>query len=367
VPVKAKPSKRIATERNDARPARLVRLRPIGFPVREMHRNYFVNIEKPDLFELYAKEQWMGSIVCEDEYLFDQRVIPDFAYQVIRVLPTGAVKINEATIIEIDPDELKNQQSPDESHVKLDDVIGHRSVKDKCKILMKYLDDPGLFGEWAPKNVLFYGTPGTGKTMTARALANEVKARFIMVRATDLVGEFVGDGSKRIHDLYSTALDSAPTVVFIDEMDAIALDRSFQAVRGDVSEVVNALLSELDGIRVNAGVVTIAATNSPILLDKAIRSRFEEELEFKAPDTDERLQILEHYARTLPIPVSADLNSYAVKTKGFSGRDIKEKLLKAALFKAILEDAEEVTEGHMDAAFKEITVALSRPPGEMFT
>jgi AAA family ATPase len=332
-----------------------------------MHRNYFVNIENVELFELYAKEQWMGSIVSLDDYLFDQRVIPDFAYQVKRVLPSGVVKIAEDTIIEIDCTDLKREAISHTTRVRLSDVIGHGKVKKKCHIVLRYLEDPEQFGDWAPKNVLFYGAPGTGKTMTARALANEVDASFMMVRATDLVGEFVGDGSKRIHELYSTAADSAPAVVFIDELDAIALDRSFQSVRGDVSEVVNALLSELDGLRENVGVVTIAATNNPMLLDKAIRSRFEEELNFKVPTNDEKLEILRHYAKSLPLPLDADLEAFAKKIEGFSGRDIKEKLLKGALYKAMLEDSERIEEKHLEESLKEIDLGLSKPPGEMFS
>jgi AAA family ATPase len=367
VPIKAKHSKRIVSEKESARPARHIKIRPVGFPIREMHRNYFVNIENFDLFELYAKEQWMGSIVSANDFLFDQRVIPDYAYQVKRVHPSGAVKITEDTIIEVDCSELKKQICNKDSTVKLEDVIGHSQVKKKCKIVMKYLEDPSQFGDWAPKNVLFYGSPGTGKTMTARALANEVNAGFLMVRATDLVGEFVGDGAKRIHELYSTAADSTPSIVFIDEMDAIALDRSFQSVRGDVSEVVNALLSELDGIKENVGVVTIAATNNPRLLDHAIRSRFEEELRFNIPSNEERLKILTQYAGTLPLPIKAKLEKYNPKMNGFSGRDIKEKLLKAALYKAMLENSEIITDRHLDEALKEIDISVSKPPQEMFT
>jgi AAA family ATPase len=231
---------------------------------------------------------------------------------------------------------------------------------------MKYLKDPKSFGEWAPRNVLFFGQPGTGKTMTARALANETDSSLYLTRATDLIGEYVGDGAKRIHELFKIASDHSPSVIFIDELDAIGLDRKYQSVRGDVSEIVNALLTELDGIHENKGVVTIAATNNPTLLDLALRSRFEEEMEFKLPNEKERLAILEHYAKRSPLKLSFNLKDYARKTEGFSGRDLKEKLLKGALHKAILEDAEEISYEHMESSLKAILPSKAEPPKRMF-
>lgn len=337
----------------------------MGFPLKDFHRSYSINIEDEALFEIYAKEQWMGSIICSGDYLFDQRVVPDFAFQIIKVLPQGEVKIDEDTLIKVEKHELKQFFSL-KGQIKFKDIIGHEDVKRKCKIVERFLEDPKSFGDWAPKNILFYGPPGTGKTMTSKALAMETSASLFLVRATDLVGEYVGDGSRRIHELYTAASERTPSIVFIDEFDAIGLDRAFQSVRGDVSEVVNALLTELDGLHENEGVVTIAATNDPKMLDRALRSRFEEEFEFKLPTAEERLSILEHYAKTLPIKVSANLKDYIKKTKGFSGRDLKEKFLKTALHKAILEDADKIDEKHLNTAFKEIKQEKTAPPKEMF-
>ncbi|MFQ5974922.1 MAG: AAA family ATPase [Candidatus Hydrothermarchaeales archaeon] len=365
VPTRTKVSKRVVQEYREARPAKLVKLKPVGFPLKDFHRSYSINIEDEALFEIYAKEQWMGSIVCKGDYLFDQRVIPDFAFQIIKVLPQGDVKVGEDTLIKVEKGELKQFFSL-KGQVRFKDIIGHEDVKRKCKIVERFLKDPKSFGNWAPKNVLFYGPPGTGKTMTSKALATETSSSLYLVRATDLVGEYVGDGSRRIHDLYKAASECAPSIVFIDELDAIGLDRAYQSVRGDVSEVVNALLTELDGLKENEGTVTIAATNNPKMLDHALRSRFEEEFEFKLPTPKERLKILKHYAKTLPIKVSANLNEYVKKTEGFSGRDLKEKFLKTALHKAILEDADKIEERYLSAAFKEIKSGKSAPPKEMF-
>lgn len=345
----------------EARPARLVWIRAAGFPLKDPV-NYPISVTDEKLFEVYAKDQWIGSTVSVGDYIFDQRIIPDFAFEIMKVLPLGTVTIAEDTIVRL----TRQKETPKPSKYKFADIIGHTGVKKKCKVVTRYLEDPGRFGEWAPKNILFYGPPGTGKTMTARALAGETKASLHLVRATDLIGEYVGDGAKRIHELFRAASASAPSVIFLDELDAIGLDRSYQAVRGDVAEIVNALLTELEGLHENTGIVTIAATNNPTMLDGALRSRFEEEMEFKLPDKKERLAILNSYAKRLPVRVRGNLKSYAKKTEGFSGRDLKDKLLKAALHKSILEDAKVITEEHLELAFKAIP-QKPRPPKEMFS
>lgn len=342
----------------------MIRLRPAGFPLRDYQKGYPIGVSNENLFEIYAQEQWMGNIVAKGDYLFDSRIIPDFAFEVVKVIPQGNVTVTDTTQIvleKVEPQRYHKVKTP----FKFTDIIGHKGVKDKCKLVVRYLTEPEAFGEWAPKNVLFYGPPGTGKTMTAKALANETNSTLFLMRATDLIGEYVGDGSKRIQELYRTASENAPAVVFIDELDAIGLDRSFQSVRGDVSEVVNSLLSELEGVQENKGVVTIAATNNQNILDRALRSRFEEEMEFKLPDAKERGAILASYAKRLPLEITANLSSYVKKTKNFSGRDLKDKLLKSALHRAILEDAGEITADHLDAALKAVPT-LPKPPKEMF-
>ncbi|GCC11395.1 ATP-dependent zinc metalloprotease FtsH 2 [archaeon] len=335
----------------EARPARFLKLKPAGYPLKDFSRNYPINVSDEKLFEIYAKEQWMGATIKNGDFLFDQRLIPDFAFRVIKVLPAGDVMITENTRISL---EKNNGEGKLDYGVKFSDVIGHVKIKDKCKIIMQYLQEPEKFGYWAPRNVLFYGPPGTGKTMTAKALASETSANLFMIRATELIGEYVGDGSKRIHELYSAALSSSPSIIFIDELDAVGLDRSYQSVRGDVSEIVNALLTELEGINDNAGIVTIAATNNPVMLDRALRSRFEEELSFELPGEKERLEILKFYSARLPLKLKANLRKYSQKTKGFSGRDLKDKLLKVSLHRAMLDESKTVTNKHLDYALKQL-------------
>ena len=178
--------------------------------------------------------------------------------------------------------------------------------------------------------------------MLAKALANELDIRLYLVKSTSLIGEHVGDAASRIHVLYESAQKNAPSLIFIDEIDAIALHRSYQSLRGDVAEIVNSLLTEMDGISPNDGVVTIAATNNPEAIDFAVRSRFEEEIEFKLPNDDERREIIILNLNTFPLDYDFDIEKLVKLTKRMSGRDIKEKLLKTALHNAIINDKETV-------------------------
>ncbi|WP_423793420.1 AAA family ATPase [Methanocaldococcus indicus] len=340
-------------------------IEPVGFPIKVSNsENVKVSAENLDLFNIYARDQWIGEIVKEGDYLFDNSIIPDYAFRVISTYPKGGGLITSDTYFILQqPKKIIRTQF---KKAKFDDIIGQEHAKKKCKIIMKYLENPKLFGEWAPRNILFYGPPGTGKTLMARALATETDSSFILIKAPELIGEHVGDSSKMIRELYKKAEESAPCIVFIDELDAIGLSREYQSLRGDVSEVVNALLTELDGIKEHEGVVTIAATNNPAMLDTAIRSRFEEEIEFKLPNDEERLKIMELYAKTLPLPIKANLKEFVEKTKGFSGRDIKEKFLKPALHKAIIEDKEFIDREDLLWAIKNIKKNVREAPQHLY-
>ena len=188
--------------------------------------------------------------------------------------------------------------------------------------------------------------------MLVKALANELEVPLYLIKATSLIGDHVGDSASKIHDLFKKASENASAIIFIDEIDAIALHRSFQSLRGDVSEIVNSLLTEMDGIIENTSVITIAATNNPSSLDHAVRSRFEEEIEFKLPKDDERLTILENNLKTMPLDYNLDLEKIVKLTKGLSGRDIKEKILKTALHNAIANDSEKITMTNINYAIQ---------------
>lgn len=357
----------IEREESILTPAETVVLRPAGFPLRTPGEDKPLRIttDNPLLFQAYATDQWRGQRVKRGDFLFDQETFPNFAFEVTDVFPEGACITSTTRVVLESPQ--KSALSV-KTQVTFDDIIGNESAKQKCKIIQKYLASPERFGDWAPRNILFYGPPGTGKTMTALALANESKVPISLSKATELIGTFVGEGAKRVHDLYAEAVNSSRSIIFIDELDAIGLDRKYQAIRGDVSEVVNALLAEMDGVKPNIGTVTVGATNAPVFLDSAIRSRFEEEIEFKLPTMDERIKMLHHYAGKLPIPVKADLDRFASELDGASGRDIKEKFLKVALHAAMLRDAQVIDNALLNESLEKMKKQSNRMvPSQLFT
>ncbi len=333
--------------------AECVVLKPVGYPFDFNLMEDDLEITNKVLFEEYAREQWLGLVVKENSFLFDQKIIPDYGFEIVSAKPNGSI-ISENTRIKIISQEV-NKTKEDlkyKSNIRFSDIVGQQNAKNKVKVVMRYLENPEKFGDWAPKNILFYGLPGTGKTMLVKALANELNVQLYLIKATSLIGDHVGDGASKIHDLFKKASDNSPSIIFIDEIDAVALHRSFQSLRGDVSEIVNSLLTEMDGINENKSVITIGATNNPTSLDYAVRSRFEEEIEFSLPDDSERLQILENNLKTIPMDYDLNLNKIVNITKGMSGRDIKEKILKTALHNAIANDEDKITMKDIDYSLK---------------
>ncbi|HNX09986.1 MAG TPA: AAA family ATPase [Methanothrix sp.] len=350
-------------ERSQAIGARFVLLRPAGYPLKGAFQEHPV-ISDSRLFEQYAQEQWYGEKLSPGSYLFDSRLFADFAFQVVKVYPKASVMGSKTTI------KVEQKEKPKIkvlSDVRFSDVVGQETAKRKVKIVQKYLTEPEKFGRWAPRNILFYGVSGTGKTMIAKALSAETGVPMLAVKSTSLIGEFVGEGARQIHSLYEKAEEMSPCIIFIDELDAIALDRRYQDLRGDVSEIVNSLLTEMDGISSRKGVCTIAATNQIEVLDASVRSRFEEEIEFRLPNMDERIALLENNAATIPLEmVDVNLKEIARQTEGFSGRDLVEKVLKPALHHAIMDD-EKITQRHLEEAIPRAKREYRQPPKEMFS
>ncbi|MEM1511813.1 MAG: AAA family ATPase [Candidatus Jordarchaeales archaeon] len=333
--------------------AAIVELEPLGYPLREVgeEKETTLVVDNPEVFQAYAREQWDGLYIRKGDLLFDRSLFPDFAFKITDMIPSEGQITGKTIFKVIKKAERRAIKLP---KVTLADVVGQKRAKEKCLIIKRYLEQPENFGEWAPKAVLFYGPSGTGKTMTAQALANETGAEFFFVKSPELIGTHVGDAASKIGKLFRRARDAAPSVIYLDEIDAIGLDRRFQSVRGDVTEVVNALLAEIDGLELTSGVVCIGATNNMMLLDSALRSRFEEEIEFTLPSVEERRQILEMYAKKIPIRVECDFNRIAMMTEGFSGRDLKEKLLKTAFHRVLIKGGNVIDQGIIEEVLKEI-------------
>jgi cell division protease FtsH len=225
--------------------------------------------------------------------------------------------------------------------VKFTDVAGCDEAKTELLEVVDFLKNPDRYkslGAKIPKGVLLVGPPGTGKTLLARAVAGEAKAPFFSLSGSDFVEMFVGVGAARVRDLFGQAKSRAPCIIFIDELDAIGRQRGVHvgAVNDEREQTLNQLLVEMDGFEANAGVILLAATNRPDVLDRALLrpGRFDRQVVVDAPDIDGRLAILKVHSREKPLGADVDLRRVAQATPGFSGADLANALNEAALLAA---------------------------------
>lgn len=238
--------------------------------------------------------------------------------------------------------------------VKFSDVEGVDELKDDIFRLVDCLKNPTKYeklGARTPKGVILYGPPGTGKTLLAKAIAGEAGVPFISAVGSDFVEKYVGVGAKRIRDLYKKAKQSAPCIVFIDEVDAVAGQRGTDD-NTEANQTVNALLAELDGFSSNSRVMTICATNRLDMLDSAFTraGRFDLKLAVGLPDKDSRVKILKIHSSNKKLDESINLNDLAVKTVGFSGAELEALLNEAALI-AAGHNKDMITSSDIDDAF----------------
>lgn len=237
------------------------------------------------------------------------------------------------------------------------DVAGADEEKEEMAELVQFLKDPKKFNELGariPKGVLLVGPPGTGKTLLARAVAGEAGVPFFSISGSDFVEMFVGVGASRVRDLFDQAKKNAPAIVFIDEIDAVGRQRGAGLGGGhdEREQTLNQLLVEMDGFGVNEGVIVIAATNRPDILDRALLrpGRFDRQIMVNYPDVKGREEILKVHSRGKPLGPDVNLKTIAKSTAGFTGADLENLLNEAALLaaranrKAIIEqDIEEAT------------------------
>ncbi len=221
------------------------------------------------------------------------------------------------------------------------DVAGCEEAVEELGEIKEFLQEPAKFqavGAKIPKGVLLYGPPGTGKTLLARAVAGEAGVPFYSISGSDFVEMFVGVGASRVRDLFEQAKENAPAIVFIDEIDAVGRHRGAGMGGGhdEREQTLNQLLVEMDGFDVRGGVILIAATNRPDVLDPALLrpGRFDRQIQVDAPDLNGRAKILEVHARGKPMSPDIDLLSVARRTPGFTGADLQNVLNEAALLTA---------------------------------
>ncbi|WP_430789351.1 ATP-dependent zinc metalloprotease FtsH [Virgibacillus flavescens] len=229
----------------------------------------------------------------------------------------------------------------DKKKVRFKDVAGADEEKQELVEVVDFLKDPRKFsavGARIPKGVLLVGPPGTGKTLLARAVAGEAGKPFFSISGSDFVEMFVGVGASRVRDLFENAKKNAPCIIFIDEIDAVGRQRGAGLGGGhdEREQTLNQLLVEMDGFGVNEGIIIIAATNRPDILDPALLrpGRFDRQITVERPDVKGREEVLAVHAKDKPIDASVDLKTVAMRTPGFSGADLENLLNEAALVAA---------------------------------
>jgi cell division protease FtsH len=250
--------------------------------------------------------------------------------------------------------------------ITFNDVAGCDEAKFELQEVVTFLKHPERYralGAQIPKGVLLVGPPGTGKTLLARAAAGEAHVPFFSISGSEFVEMFVGVGAARVRDLFQQAKTHAPCIVFIDELDAVGRQRGVHAgmVNDEREQTLNQLLVGMDGFEANVGVVVLAATNRPEVLDRALLrpGRFDRQIVVDAPDLDGRDAILKLHARGKPLAKDADLGKIAQETPGFSGADLANLINEAALL-AARSNAKEITQLELQEAVEKVVAGPER-------
>jgi cell division protease FtsH len=240
------------------------------------------------------------------------------------------------------------------------DVAGAEEAVEELQEIKDFLKEPAKFqavGAKIPKGVLLYGPPGTGKTLLARAVAGEAGVPFFSISGSDFVEMFVGVGASRVRDLFEQAKTNAPSIIFVDEIDAVGRHRGAGLGGGhdEREQTLNQMLVEMDGFDVNTNVILIAATNRPDILDPALLrpGRFDRQIAVEVPDLNGRFAVLQVHAKGKPIAEDVDLMAVARRTPGFSGADLANVLNEAALLTA-REEQKLITDELLDEAIDRV-------------
>ncbi len=318
-------------------------------------------VEK-DLTEItnYAKEK--------DLKVYETNKDPgsiSFLYIIINILPLVIIVIASYILFtkmasgnrnSMDFGRSRARLSEDGGNVKFSDVAGLKEEKEEVSELIDFLKNPKKFqklGARIPKGVLLVGPPGTGKTLLAKAVAGEANVPFYYISGSDFVELFVGVGASRVRDMFKEAKKNAPCLIFIDEIDAVGRQRGAGLGGGhdEREQTLNQLLTEMDGFGANEGIIIIAATNRPDVLDPALLrpGRFDRQVTVNLPDTREREEILKVHARNKVLSDTVKLENISSRTPGFSGADLENLLNEAALL-AVRKNENAITMDDIDEA-----------------
>ena len=247
---------------------------------------------------------------------------------------------------------------------RFEDVAGVPEAAEELKEMINFLKNPQKLndlGAKIPKGVLLIGPPGTGKTLLAKAIAGESGVPFLSIAASEFVELFVGVGASRVRDLFERAKESAPCIVFIDEIDSIGRQRGSGIGGGndEREQTLNQLLTQLDGFSENSGIIVLAATNRPDILDSALLrpGRFDRKIEVLLPDKQGRKKILSVHSLSKPLSENIDLNFWAARTIGFSGADL-ENLMNESAIHCARNGSNKITNANIEDALEKITLGL---------
>jgi transitional endoplasmic reticulum ATPase len=289
-------------------------------------------------YDRILKKSFLGRPLTSGDAIWVPIFGSGFVYKVVDTNPRGVVKVTDFTQFLLKEKPVKGELEG-VPRVAYEDIGGLdeqiQKVREMVELPMKH---PELFrklGIVPPKGVLLFGPPGTGKTLLAKAVANETQAHFISVNAPEIMSKFVGEAEERIRQIFKEAEENAPSIIFIDEIDAIAPKR--EEVVGEVERrVVAQILALMDGLEARGNVIVIAATNRVNSIDEALRrpGRFDREIEFPVPDKKARREILLIHTRGMPLAKDVDMDYFASITHGFVGADLA-ALAKEAAMKAL--------------------------------
>ena len=305
----------------------------------ESLKNYGVDPEKLKGVEIKVEKEssssfWLGTIL---PFVLPFLLIAGFIWFMMRQAQRGnsqALSFGNSQARMIDPKDKRKRTT-------FKDIAGAKEAKEELYEIVEFLKNPKKFlslGAKIPKGVLLLGSPGTGKTLIARAVAGEANVPFFHISGSEFVEMFVGVGASRVRDLFKQAKKNAPSIVFIDEIDAVGRHRGAGLGGGhdEREQTLNQILVEMDGFDINTNVIVVAATNRPDDLDPALLrpGRFDRRVTMDLPDIEERVEILKIHSKNKPLSKDVDMRKIAERTSGFSGADLSNLVNEAAILAA---------------------------------